>query len=611
MTGQISARGGTPQLMLRLSMPAFADAILRQYKERPQNAHGPIRGFRRGIEMGIEQNKPGLPPQGPADRRYIRTLTGDLAHTALGALPSHWREAAAERWFRRSGAPGPANEHVFQYLISKQARGDATKERSELAVLRGADLFYERQYRQYLNATMGAFAMTATLALLGSGGKCRGRLWGRHRLPHTAMVEEAGGASPVIVLDRQSVAVPLLLPAPHGVDTVADIERWLSGRRAMPRSYRSRIAGEKVPCATPKARATRRGAAAALIELADAVQHTGKLAILALHPHDPDAMGLHITLFGTQVLSPEALEADYGLEKDFLSSWRQAASAQNAVLHFFVGGTEELFTHCSLNLFIKRRVSCPGGAPEAWHPSDPLEKLLTKQFEIFQATVSASGLPGISPRNCDAGKAGFVVRKGSKTSILMPYFTGNFIHGHAAKLWSNPQGALMIRDDHTSLSLIVIRGKAYTVGQDWVRRHFPDVAGCIATRRKQSGEPAADPEYWFVQEVSEILQQDEPLAANALDPARPACTIHSAGPALYDKKPGYFATANTPCYNQASQHAREAAGRPADPSGASHRQWQQEVMPALAVRGAHLERACVTDRAREEASQKMADTGPA
>ena len=182
---------------------------------------------------------------------------------------------------------------------------------------------------------------------------------------------------------------------------------------------------------------------------------------------------------------------------------------------------------------------------------------------------------------------------------MIPYYTGNFIHGHAAKLWSNPQGALMIRDDCSALSFIVIRGRARTAGHDWVEKHFPYVAAVTATRRKQSGERAADPDYWFVQDISEIVQQDEPLAANALDPVRPSGSIHAAGPALYGKKAHYFEAANLPCYDQAWQHKREAAGRPIDSGGTAHRDWMQDLAPALAARRAHLERA--TAPRREEA----------
>jgi hypothetical protein len=347
----------------------------------------------------------------------------------------------------------------------------------------------------------------------------------------------------------------------------------------MPLSYSERAAGEDVRCATPGARARRITRRRLL--LADEVR-TGKLTFSHCIRTTPMKRAAHHAV-RTQL----AGSAGGGLRLERCPIPARGGSARNT-LHFFVGATEELFAHCSLNLFVKRRVSHPGGPPEAWRPSDPLEKLLAKQFELFQVTVSASGLPGISPRNGDAGKAGFLVRKGGKAHILVPYFTGNFIHGHAAKLWSNRQGALMVRDDHTALSQIVIRGKAYTAGHDWVRRHFPDVTESTAMRRKQSGEPAADPEYWFVQEVSEILQQDEPLAANALDPVRPANTIHAAGPAHYGKKAHYFETANLPPYDQVGQHEREHAGRPADPSGASHRHWREETAGALAARREHL-----------------------
>ena len=200
-------------------------------------------------------------PQPSNDRRYTRTSIGDFARAALRAVPPHWREAAAERWLRRPGAPGPANEHVFQCLLSIAMRGDTAQEQAEFTVAKGADLFYERQYRQFLNPTMGAYAATATVAFLGSGGQCRGHLWGRYRPVCAATVEaEAQGAPLIAVLGRESVAVPLLLPAPTGLEAVKDIDRWLSGHGPMPRSYRERAAGEPVRCATPGARARRRSA---------------------------------------------------------------------------------------------------------------------------------------------------------------------------------------------------------------------------------------------------------------------------------------------------------------------------------------------------------------
>ena len=331
--------------------------------------------------------------------------------------------------------------------------------------------------------------------------------------------------------------------------------------------------------------------------MVDAVRCEGKLAILALHPYDPDAMGLHITLFATQILTAEAVEREYGIASDFLHPWRHTAWNRSRLLRFCVGGIEEVFTQCSQNLFIKRPIGRPEGSrraawPYAWSPAQPLERLLAAQFELLQITVSASGLPGASPRNGDIGKAAFVARRDSKTIILIPYFAGNAVHGHAAKLWSNAQGALAIWDDHTALSAVTITGPSRVVDHEWVERRFPNIASEVATRQKRNGTRAPDPEYWFEQEVAEILQQDEPLAASVLDPMRPTCSISAAGRALHGKKPAYFAADTLASYDQTWQHEREAEGRPVDPSGVAHRYWERESAPALAARLAHLENPC-------------------
>ena len=62
--------------------------------------------------------------------------------------------------------------------------------------------------------------------------------------------------------------------------------------------------------------ARRRSADGALVELTDAVLQSGKLAILALHPYDPDAMALHITLFGGEVVEPDRVERDHGSSRE-------------------------------------------------------------------------------------------------------------------------------------------------------------------------------------------------------------------------------------------------------------------------------------------------------
>ena len=94
----------------------------------------------------------------------------------------------------------------------------------------------------------------------------------------------------------------------------------------------------------------------------------------------------------------------------------------------------------------------PAQWPNAWNPALPLERLLAQQFETFQVTVSASGVPGASPRNGDCGKAVFLGHRARKPYVLIPYHAGNAVHGHAAKLWSNTQGTIVIYDDHSALS---------------------------------------------------------------------------------------------------------------------------------------------------------------
>jgi hypothetical protein len=536
---------------------------------------------------------------GVGGERYRLTPLRSNFHRAVGALPPTLREKAAERFLRRAGSPGPAAEHVFQYLLSaeKAKEKGAAKHLGEATVAKGADNFYERQYRQYFNSTMGAFAVTAKMAFVCSGDAPRGWLWGRRRRVHAAMLEETAGAPPIIVIDRQTVALPLLLPEP-GTEAAA-VDAWLAGRKPMPRGYHAIAAGEEVRCAERRVRARRRGADGVLIEMTDAVLQSGKLAILALHPYDPDAMALHITLFGTQALGADRVEEEYGFRAEALDPWRGAASERGRRLRFLVGGVEELFTQCSQNLFIKRPAAEPDAPrraaawPDAWEPGLRLERLLGAQFEILQATVSASGLPGASPRNGDRGKAAYVGRRGTRTFVLIPYFPGNAVHGHAAKLWSNPYGELVIWDDHCALSAIAISGPSWTVAHRIVERDFPAIAAEVATRQNRKGAAATPPDYWFLQEVAEIVRQVEPLAANSLDPSRPTCGISAGGLAHHGKKPAYFAADTLPPYDQALQHEREAAGRPVDPTGQDgYIFWTYELAPAVEARRAHLYQLC-------------------
>ncbi|WP_363349061.1 hypothetical protein [Methylocystis echinoides] len=525
----------------------------------------------------------------PSRAGGARSLLFSLASAAPPAL----RERLAEKWLRRSEAPGPAAEHVLQHALGARLARQSGDDEKTGVVAKGADNFYSRQYRQFLNPTMGVFAQTATMAVLGVGGAPRGRLWRRRRPVVMAMSEAVDQAGPILVLDHQTAATPLFLPKPKDAREEARLERWLARRAAAPVSFRRMMAGEKMRCDERGVRATLGSALGAALHVTQAALESGKLAILALHPYDPDAMGLHITLFGVEALSPHDLARDYALEASALEPWRQAAERKNAVLYFLVGGVEEAFTQCSQNLFVKRPAPATtkrAAWPNAWSPSLPLDLLLGAQFEIFQATVSASGLPGVSPRNGDIGLAGFVAHRGERTFVLVPYFTGNAVHGHAAKIWSNPFSALLIWDDHTTRSATTLCGPAQVVSHLWVEKRFPLIAARIADRRRRNGASAESPEYWFAQRVTDIHVQDEPVRLNLLDPARPTCSIHAAGAAHHGKKPAYFAAESQAPYDMVWQHEREAEGRPRDPSGVSRRFWEWESAPALEARRAHLQR---------------------
>jgi hypothetical protein len=529
------------------------------------------------FSSGTFSNLFAIKPQQACDP-YLRTRRDTLLHRAALALPYRWREPFAEKWLRRPDSPGPAAEHVFQYL--RDSGQDVAR------TAKGADNFYQRQYRQYLNATMGAFAATATMAALAAGGPVRGGLWSRRRPVSMAMAETRGGASPIIVLDHESVAVAAFLPRMEDRKEARD---WLVSRGPMPQAYRRHAEGERMRCAE-RVRARRRTAMGSMCELVEAARDGGKLAILALHPYDPDAMGLHITLYGVELLAPGQVERDYALRAGALDAWRSAAERTGATLFFLVGGVEEAFTQCSQNLFVK--TPRDGGRNSAtrprWTPLMTLDRLLGEQFEILQATVSASGLPGVSPRNGEYGLAGCAVRQGRKTLTLVPYFAGNAVHGHAAKILSNPWSSLLVWDDHHWLSAVTLSGPTRIVEHSYVCARFPHIAELLSTRRSRNGGSANGPEYWFEQEVAEIAIQTEGVAANWLDPARPPCSLNAGGFAHHGKKPAYFLAGSLPPYDMALQHERESQGRPRDPSGVARRYWEWDSAEAFAERRAHL-----------------------
>lgn len=452
----------------------------------------------------------------------------------------------------------------------------------------GASDFYAKQYRQYLNSTMGAFAATATNAFITAG--TLPLTSGGDREIRSAMVEGRSGVPPLLVLDHQSVAVIVPIPRSLSATGEAALWRWLTQRGEMPDSIRHCIAGRVIDSRHAGTRAIERSSTANALEVIEAALDTGRLAALALHPMDPDAMGLHLTLFGVVGRDPATLADEHGFAPEVLAPMIEAADAEDCDILFLVGGTEEIFTQCSQNLFVKRLPRDGDVAPEpaSWNPSHPLAKLLDAQFELLQATVSASGLPGTSPRNGDIGYDAYVAAGEDQDVLLIPYHPGNFIHGHAAKLWTNPHGAIVVNDDHCYLRRVTLRGPCRVLPPTDARLEFPDIVD-KELLRVGSQSKNRQPAYWFAQTVSEIIVESDPLSPMMLDEGRPTCTISAAGRGKYSKKPAYFDCGCLAPYDTKLQHRREAAGRPIDPSGGERRRWVSESASALTARLAHLQ----------------------
>jgi hypothetical protein len=523
--------------------------------------------------------------------------------------PPVTRAALAERFLRRPGAPGPAAEHVLQYLVSADRAGsrEGTPERLEAVKATGAgssraqrasevlpaDAFYRNQYRQYFGAVMGAFAMTAPQLFATSSVPARTGIADRLARPRRVVAAMFGTddteATPAaMVLSHEAVAVPVYLPrdASPGADTAT--ARWLAGTGPVPGHLRPLIDGSTMPSGTPGAVTRRRGETGAVCELVDAAVRSHHLALLALHPYDPDAMGLHITLFGVEALDADAVEADYGLGPGALDAYRDVARRRGETVTFLVGGTAEIFTQCSQNLFVKQPDPAPAEPVGMDGPMPSLEELLGEQFELLQATADAAGVPGASPRNGQIGRAAFAGRHRGRSYVLIPYHPGNAIHGHAAKLWSNRHGCLMVSDDHATRRRVTISGPSWITSHARIAARFPDVAREALRPEGERARTVAEPVYWFVTRVDEMVWSSEPLAANVLHAERAACTIHAGGEGRHSKKAAYFDAGAVDRYDQHGQHARERAGRPTDRSGAAGRAWQDLVADALAARRAHL-----------------------
>lgn len=449
---------------------------------------------------------------GSVDGRYRISGLKVFAHRAISVLPPVYREKVAERFFRRAEAPAPAAEHVWQYLLSASRSEKKSGKKLEAIVAKGADNFYKSQYRQELNPTMGAFAMTATQVLLGTAGKQHGYMWGSHRETSTALIEKRDESAPILVLNERTIAIPLWLPELTNDAELEAKKNWCSKAVPMPTAFRNLMKGKQVNSYDPSIKAFERDSVASTIEVIDHLLYNPRLALLALHPHDPDAMGLHITLFGVELVDDQKLQQEYGLQKDVIGVYQDVARRNGVTVLFAVGETEEVFTQCSQNLFSKRPaiVDYQNSMAQKWTPSQPLENLIKEQFELIQITVSSSGLPGASPRNGDKGKAAFLGRRNNKVSLLIPYHPGNFIHGHAAKLWSNPFGSLMISDDHTFLTRVIISGPCRIQKHNYIKVNFPEAAAAVADQKGRTGKPSPEPEYWFMQDVDKLIIERDP-----------------------------------------------------------------------------------------------------
>lgn len=527
----------------------------------------------------------------------------------LAALPPALCGHLAEKHLRRPGQPGPAGEHVQQYLVSGTlARrraddpGDAIRPDGEPRGPRKpvhvgqADFFYRSQYRPRCSAVMGAFAATATQVLAASGSTARGHLWGRHRECHAAMLPRHGetGIRPILVLNDGAVAVAVCLPRTGHPGSDLAVEQWMFEGAPLPDRLADVLRGEEQASEPGIGQTLLRDHAGSVVALVDAARATGNLALLALHQRDPDAMGLHITLFGVEVVRPEQLVREYGLVDSDLESHRAYAQAENATLGYLVGGTEEVFTQCSQNLFVKELVSesadvAAEALPEtATEAPVSLEQLLAAQFESLQVTVDSSALPGASPRNGQIGGAALVGMRRGRKYVLIPYHPGNAIHGHAAKLWTNRRSALVVSDDHTYRRRATISGVSRVASHAWVTKRFPAASRAVTHPDGGAEATVGIPVYWFVTRVDEVIWERGLLPQYRLSEGRAVCTINAGGQGRHTKQPKYFDAGTVDPYDLAQQHHREASGRPTDPSGIERSEWLVTSASALAAREEHL-----------------------
>ena len=175
-----------------------------------------------------------------------------------------------------------------------------------------------------------------------------------------------------------------------------------------------------------------------------------------------------------------------------------------------------------------------------------------------------------------------------RTHVLIPYHPGNAIHGHAAKLWTNPYSSVVCSDDHSARRRVTLSGRSWIADQAVVARRFPATSAAVLQPEGPDAPSVPEPVYWFVMRLDDVVWERGTLAANRLDPGRAACTINAGGQGRHTKKPGYFAADTVDRYDLHLQHERERAGRPVDPDGAERRAWTEAVTADLQARRDHL-----------------------
>jgi hypothetical protein len=171
--------------------------------------------------------------------------------------------------------------------------------------------------------------------------------------------------------------------------------------------------------------------------------------------------------------------------------------------------------------------------------------------------------------------------------VLIPYHPGNAIHGHAAKLWSNPSGSIVVSDDHTALRRATVSGHSTFLSHPAVARRFPDIARTV-THPDCDEQTVDDPVYWFVTRADHVVWESGTLAPTELTPERPVCGIHAGGEGRHTKKPKYFDAASVDAYDMQLQHLREVGARRVDPTGERHAEWLASTKAAVEAREAHL-----------------------